>query len=111
MDVIVHQSGHDVTVLEIIGRIDSGTAPLLGSHLKQQIDQQKVRLVLHLAGVDYMSSAGLRELVAAYKRVSERGDLRLAGVPTRVMEVLEIAGLDSVLKVFDTREEAVSSFV
>ena len=58
-----------------------------------------------------MSSAGLRELVTALKKVKRgTGDLRLATPSARVMEVLELAGLDSIFEIFDSQVEAVGSF-
>jgi anti-sigma B factor antagonist len=67
--------------------------------------------VVDLQDVEYMSSAGLRELVSALKQVNKKeGDLRLANPSARVMEVLELAGLDSIFKIFPTLSEAIGSF-
>jgi anti-sigma B factor antagonist len=58
-----------------------------------------------------MSSAGLRELVTALKKVKRgTGDLRLASPSQRVLEVLELAGLDSIFEIFTNQVEAVGSF-
>ncbi len=60
-----------------------------------------------------MSSAGLREIVSALKKVkrnSPPGDLRIAQPSDRVREVLEMAGLDTIFHIYDTQGEAVSSF-
>jgi anti-anti-sigma factor len=99
-----------VTVVEAAGRIDSSNASELGQALTGVINRGRVHLVLDLAKVDYMSSAGLRELVAALKRLQGKGDLRLAEPSERVLEVLEIAGLDSIFKIYATPNEAVASF-
>ena len=64
-----------------------------------------------LARVDYMSSAGLRELVSAVKKLRKlNGDLRVASPSPRVKEVLDLAGLDSIFQMFTTPVEAVGSF-
>jgi anti-sigma B factor antagonist len=99
------------TVLTARGRIDSMTANRLGDALNTEIVSGKTLLVLDLAGVDYMSSAGLRELVNALKKVKRAGgDLRLAQPSRRVREVMEMAGLDTIFLIFETPAEAVESY-
>lgn len=100
----------DVTVVEVNGRVDSMNANQLGDALSGEIENGNVQLVLDLAGVDYMSSAGLREIVNALKKVKPKGDLRIAQPTERVLEVLEMAGLNTILKIFHTQNEAVGSY-
>lgn len=100
-----------VTLFEVTGRIDSTNANELGDALNAAIDAGRTQLVLDLEQVEYMSSAGLRELVNALKKVKRgTGDLRLAAVAPRVMEVLELAGLDTIFEIFENQVEAVGSF-
>lgn len=100
-----------VTLVEVSGRIDSMNANEFGEALMGQIEAGKLQLVLDLAGVDYMSSAGLREIVSALKKVKRSsGDLRIAQPSERVLEVLEMAGLDTILQIFPSQETAVSSY-
>lgn len=100
-----------VTLVEVSGRVDSMNASELGVALANEIDSGRNLLVLDLAGVDYMSSAGLRELVNSLKRAKRStGDLRLAQPSERVREVLEMAGLDTIFQIFETQTEAVGSF-
>ena len=100
-----------VTLMEVTGRIDSTNANQLGEALNGSIDNGRNQLVLDLSGVEYMSSAGLREMVSALKRVRKgTGDLRLANPSERVKEVLELAGLDTIFEVYNTQVEAVGSF-
>lgn len=100
-----------VFLLEISGRVDSVTATELGEHLNNAIDNGNNRIVIDLNEVEYMSSAGLREMVAALKRVQHgTGDVRIANPSDRVQEVLELAGLDQIFKIFPTQVEAVGSF-
>lgn len=100
-----------VTLVEVSGRVDSTNANKLGDALNEQIDAGRVQMVLDLSGVEYMSSAGLREIVAAAKKVrNTNGDLRLASLSPRVKEVLDLAGLDMIFKIFPTQVEAVGSF-
>jgi len=100
-----------VTLIEVSGRVDSMTAEQLGAALAAQHEKGRRNLILDLAQVDYMSSAGLRELVMAFKRAQTvSGDVRLAQPSHRVREILEMAGLDSVFQIFPSRAAAVESF-
>jgi anti-sigma B factor antagonist len=100
-----------VQLFEVIGRVDSTNAAELGSAMDKSVDDGKTNLVLDLGGVEYMSSAGLREMVRVLKRVKRTGgDLRIANPSERVREVLELAGLDSIFEIFPTQVEAVGSF-
>jgi len=100
-----------VRLFEVIGRVDSSNATELGSALDKAADDGQTNLVLDLGSVDYMSSAGLREMVRVLKRVKRTGgDLRIANPSDRVREVLELAGLDTIFEIFPTQVEAVGSF-
>lgn len=100
-----------VQLFEVIGRVDSSNATELGTALDKVVDEGKANLVLDLGGVDYMSSAGLREMVRVLKRVKRTGgDLRIANPSDRVKEVLELAGLDTIFEIYPTQVEAVGSF-
>lgn len=100
-----------VALIEVSGRIDSSNANEFGEALNGEIDAGRNQLVLDLSQVEYMSSAGLREMVTALKKVKRgSGDLRLAAPSERVEEVLELAGLDSIFQIYPTQVEAVGSF-
>ncbi len=100
-----------VTLFEVSGRVDSTNANELGDALNAAIDAGRTQIVVDLSNVEYMSSAGLRELVTALKKVKRgTGDLRLAAPSERVMEVLELAGLDSIFEIYPSQVEAVGSF-
>lgn len=100
-----------VRLFEVAGRVDSYNANELGAALDAAADDGQVNLVLDLSHVDYMSSAGLREMVRVLKRVKRSGgDLRVAAPSDRVREVLELAGLDSIFEIYATQVEAVGSF-
>jgi anti-sigma B factor antagonist len=110
MDVTITEMNR-VDLVEIVGRVDSSTAAKLGESLNERLNNGTINMVIDLSMVDYMSSGGLRELVAALKRVKkDGGDLRLCSPSERVREVLELAGLDSLFQIYDDRVVAVGSF-
>ncbi|NLE51706.1 MAG: STAS domain-containing protein [Chloroflexi bacterium] len=100
-----------VQLFEVIGRVDSTNASELGLAMDRAADEGRNHIVLDLGGVEYMSSAGLREMVRVLKRVKRSGgDLRIANPSERVREVLELAGLDTIFEIYSTQVEAVGSF-
>jgi anti-sigma B factor antagonist len=101
----------NATLIEVSGRVDSMNANQLGDALSSEIDQGHINVVLDLAGVEYMSSAGLREIVTALKKVKRAsGDLRVAQPSDRVLEIFEMAGLDTIVQIFSSQREAVGSY-
>lgn len=101
----------NATIVAADGRIDSMSAGKLAGALSEAIAGGRVHIVLDLSAVDYMSSAGLREIVAAFKQAKRAsGDLRVVRPSPRVMEVFEMAGLDTIIRIFPTQSEATSSY-
>ena len=110
MDITVSEM-HRATLVEVSGRVDSTNATKLGEALNEQIDAGRVRLVLDLSKVDYMSSAGLREMVSARNKLkSSNGDLRIASPSPYVKETLQMVGFDTLFQIFNTQVEAVGSY-
>jgi anti-sigma B factor antagonist len=110
MEITVRELNR-VDLILVDGRVDSSTATGLGDVLNERIDKGAINLVVDLEQVDYMSSGGLRELVAALKQVrKDGGDLRISTPSPRVREVLELAGLDAIFEIFDDQVSAVGSF-
>lgn len=100
-----------VTLIVVNGRIDSMNADELGDTLSDEIERGSRQIVLDLSNVSYMSSAGLRELVAAYRKLQDAmGDLRLAQPSSRVQDVLEMSGLDTIFQIFPSQVDAVGSY-
>lgn len=100
-----------VTIVSIDGSVDGSTAGALVTSLRQQVTAGHARLVASLAGVDYMSSAGLRALLETVKETRQHGgDLRLASVRPEVLRVLELSGFTGILQLYPDVEAAASSF-
>jgi anti-sigma B factor antagonist len=101
-----------VTVLELSGRVTLGEGSGdLRAKLKDLLKEGKTRLVLDLAHVTYIDSAGLGTLVAGYTSAQSQGaSLKLANLTTRFSETLNITKLVTVFDVYDTVADAVKSF-
>lgn len=78
------------------GRLDTTTSPQLEAELKQSVGGVK-ELIFDFNGVEYISSAGLRVLLAAQKVMNRQGSMKLTGVNENVLEVFEITGFIDIL--------------
>jgi anti-sigma B factor antagonist len=101
-----------VSVVTLKGRVDNSNAPELESAFQNLTGKGRFRLVADLRGLEYISSTGLRLLVSTLKtcRRYNRGDLRLSDLPPRIAEVLDLAGMTALFKIFDDTVGAVGSF-
>lgn len=100
-------------VVEVSGRIDSSTAPQFEAAIQKIIDAGRSRIVVDLKETEYMSSAAFRVLISAHKQVhgaTRRGDIRLAGVPPKIMETFKLGGFDELFKFYDNQTSAIGSF-
>jgi anti-sigma B factor antagonist len=84
------------TIIEIVGRLDTITAPALDKTINEDIGDTK-NLVLDVKGMEYISSAGLRVLLAAQKKMQKIGSMKVTGVCEDVMEVFEMTGFADIL--------------
>ena len=84
------------TVIELTGRLDTTTAPALDKTVNEDIRDAK-NLVLDLGGLEYISSAGLRVILGAQKRMQKVGTMKLKNVCEAVMEVFEMTGFADIL--------------
>jgi len=96
-------------VLVISGRMDTLTAREFDAEADKWIKAGEKRLVLDLAQLAYISSAGLRSILAAAKQLKAvGGDLAFCGLSGLVAEVFTVSGFAKLLPVFATREEALA---
>ena len=86
----------DAATIEVAGRLDTTTAPVLDKTIQE--DMQDVKdLILDIKGVTYISSAGLRVLLSAQKKMQKIGSMKVMHVCPEVMEVLEMTGFADIL--------------
>ena len=100
-----------VDMITAVGRIDGSNAGELETAFTALTDDGRYQIVAELSGVEYMSSAGVRALVATMRECKKhRGDLRIANPSDRIQEVLSLAGLDSIFQIYEDAPSAVGSF-
>lgn len=86
------------TTIEIVGRLDTTTAPALEKTINEDVGDVK-NLILDLKGLEYISSAGLRVLLSAQKKMQKIGTMKVCNVCESVMEVFEITGFADILTI------------
>ncbi len=91
------RNGNALTVA-VTGRLDTTTAPSLEEELTTSLDGV-TELVMDFSALDYISSAGLRVLLAAHKKMSKVGGMKVTGVNEMVMEVFDVTGFAEILTI------------
>ena len=84
------------TVIEIAGRLDTITSPTLDNAINEEIGDT-TNLILDVKGMEYISSAGLRVILSAQKKMQKIGSMKLINVCDDVMEVFEMTGFADIL--------------
>lgn len=106
------QHGNDVVVLVAGGEIDYSASPQLSERLSERIDSGITRVVLDLSTVTFIDSTAIGALVSAATRLRELGGGTLAVVcpeeNRRIVRIFEIAGVDSVIAMHGSREDAIA---
>ena len=109
---IEERSVGGVVVLDVKGKITLGDGDeLLKDKINSLVNQGSKQILLNLAGVPYIDSAGLGEIVRTYTTVSRQGgSLKLLNLTKRITDLLSITKLLTVFDTFDSEGEAVKSF-
>lgn len=97
MNIEKNIDGKKLTVA-LTGRLDTTTAPELETELKQSLSGIK-ELVLDFAGLEYLSSAGLRILLSVQKMMNRQGSMVVKNVNETIMEIFEVTGFVDVLTI------------
>ena len=92
MEIISRTEGNKVT-MEITGWLDTQTAPQLEEELSKLSDEA-TSLVFDFAKLEYISSAGLRQVVAAYKKMHQKEGFKIINISDEVYDVFKLTGFD-----------------
>ena len=95
MTIEIKKNNQEI-IIEVVGRLDTITAPALDKTINEDIGDTK-NLVLDVKGMEYISSAGLRVLLAAQKKMQKIGSMKVTGVCEEDMEVFEMTGFADIL--------------
>lgn len=102
---------NDVAILSVNGRLDGVTSPEFSQLATEQLAAGYGRLVIDLKKVDFLSSAGIKALVQVLQHSRQQGgDLRIANARLQVKQVINLAGLNVVIKVYPNVVGATASY-
>jgi anti-anti-sigma factor len=111
MDMKIEQKG-DVVVVRLQGRLDAASAPQVEQKLLGIINEGHFKLILNLAGVDYLSSAGMRLMLSISKKLrSLEGKVVACSLNDEVMEVIKMAGFHQILEFYPNEEQSLTHLV
>jgi anti-sigma B factor antagonist len=111
LNIRERQAG-DITVLDMDGRITIGEGSVaLRSAVRRLLEEGKKNILLNLAGVGYIDSSGIGELVSSYTAINkEGGQLKLLSLTQKLQDLLTITKLLTVFDAYDTEADALSNF-
>jgi anti-sigma B factor antagonist len=99
-----------VTVVQVKGRLDSTTSPMLGERLTAMLGAAKARVLLDFSQLEYISSAGFRILLQAAKRADQNAaKLVLCGVTGKVRQLFDLGGFLDLFSITATRDEGITA--
>ena len=100
-----------VVVIDIEGKLDTQPCEAALEYLMDALSSSPAQVLINLAPLEFVSSAGLRVILRAAKQVrSYSGELKVSGAQGVVKEVLEISGFDSLLDLHEDESQAMASF-
>ena len=97
MTIEINKIAQDTT-LTVAGRLDTTTAPTLDKTISENIEDTK-NLILDFSGIEYISSAGLRVILNAQKKMQKTGAMVVKNVREEVMEIFEMTGFADILTI------------
>ena len=113
IDVYVDEAPQNagVSILRVSGYVDTTTSPDLERRLQALLREKRYHIVVDLAGVEYISSAGWGIFISEIREIREQGgDLKLAGMVPDVREVFDLLEFENILQAYSDSELAVGSF-
>jgi anti-anti-sigma factor len=100
----------NIPVVSVKGRIDAVTAPEFEKNMSDLISKGENNLIINFADLEYISSAGLRSILATAKKLkAEGGKMLFAGLQGPVEEVFKISGFYSIFSIFDSEAAALNN--
>jgi len=111
LNISERQAG-DVTVLDMSGKITIGEGSVaLRTAIRRLLEEGKKKILLNLAGVGYIDSSGIGELVSSYTAINkDGGQLKLLNLTQKLQDLLTITKLLTVFDVYEDEAEALNSF-
>ncbi len=98
----------DYKVIGFSGNLDTATSPEVEKTINECIENGDLKFIFNFENTKYMSSSGLRVLLATAKKLKNKGELKITNLNSVIEEVFDISGFSSILNVYKTQEEALN---
>jgi anti-anti-sigma factor len=109
MEISTRKEGNAL-VVSVLGKMDAVTAPEFDKKFQAWTTANENAFVIDLSGLEYISSAGLRSILASAKQLKAKGgQLLFAGIKGPVKEVFELSGFYSIFRIFDSEADALKN--
>ncbi len=103
--------GLNVSVVEVSGHVDTSTFPELQDHLQKLVDDGKVRIIVELGQLEYISSAGMGVLMGLLQETrNQGGDLKLANMSEKIRHLFDILGFSRLVRIYPDVHSAKQAF-
>jgi len=108
---IIEEKQNNINIYRLIGRLDSNTSPRFEEKLFQAILEGSKSMVVDFKGIDYISSAGLRVILKAFKALDrEDGQIMLCSMQDYVRQLFKVTGIDDFVPIVATLDDALQAF-
>ncbi len=109
MEIVNTGKEKNAVLLAVKGRIDALSAPEFEKELVEWIEKGETNFIIDLGDLDYISSAGLRSILATAKKLkANEGQILLSSLKDAVKEVFEISGFSSIIPIYESVETALA---
>jgi anti-sigma B factor antagonist len=109
--IVKRKDVEDVSIVYLIGYLDAHTAPDFENALQDLVDEDRVRIVVNLAELTYISSAGLGVFMGFIEDIrTKEGDIKLAEPNEKVFRVFDLLGFPVLYEIFDKEQEAMDKY-
>jgi anti-sigma B factor antagonist len=108
---IIEEMQNDINIYRLVGRLDSNTSPRFEEKLFQAILEGAKNKVVDFKDIDYISSAGLRVILKAFKALQrEDGRIMLCSMQNYVRQLFKVTGIDAFVPIVATTDDALDAF-
>lgn len=105
------EDSNGVKVLQIFGKLDTGTAPELEIEINDLIENGFFNILLDFQGLDFIASTGLRVILSTGKTLAKNGsEIKLCGFNETVEEIFTMSGFEDMFKIFSNQAEALKDY-
>lgn len=109
--VVSEENDNDVSVIELNGRLDAGSAKSVLAGIKELVKRNRLKIILDMSGVEFIDSAGVGILLASYRAVDAKGGaLKICAIQNQVESIFSLTRLSEFFEVFSDRASAEKDF-